>query len=252
MVSTPDSRITALEVLVSEIVTEEVKKIAVLESQIADLRAQLSDRLEAQKQATALALTAADQTTAIAQDTADKAVARAEAAASKEHLESQIEALRQSVITQIIAQKEAISAALIAAKDALTAALAASEKAIQKAEASTEARFAGVNAFRAQLGDQAKTFLAKTEGDLRFGALDKQLDEVTIWRREVDLKFSNYVTVANNSLMVAEWTIWRRIVDAALTAAQSRTGLMAAMAAMAIAVLTLLIAIFNMFSKAAG
>lgn len=198
-------------------------RIAMLEANLANLQVEIERRIKSVQEAASLALTAQEKTTAIAQATADKAVAKAEAAAGKEYLESQIAGLRDTLSQQIIAQKEAISAALIAAKDALTAALSSAEKAIAKAEESTEKRFQSVNEFRAQLGDQQKTFVVKSEVDYRFEAVAVKLDEVAVWRRTV---------------------------DASLTAASSKSGTIYAGLALAIAVGTLIIALFNVLSKA--
>ena len=224
-------------------------RISVVESQIEALSRVMDDRLKSMEKATALALTAAEKTTAIAQSTADKAVAKAEAAAGKEYLESQIEGLRNSITAQITSQKEALNAALTAAKEALTAALASSEKAISKQETAIQERFEKVNEFRAQLDDQAKTFVRKSESDIKFGAVEKEIDESNRWRRTVDLKFGDYVTSSLYHSVLAEWTGWRRTVEAALTAASSKSGLIYAIMAMAIAAGGLLLAIFNLFSK---
>lgn len=158
--------------------------IAVLDAQLTDVKAGISDRFANQREATALALAAAKETTAIAQNTADKAVAKAEAAAGKEYLESQIEGLRSSFSAQIIAQKEAINAALVAAKDALTAALASAEKAISKAEEATEKRFASVNEFRQTLSDQTQTFIARGEYSVQLAAIYDRLASLEKSRSE--------------------------------------------------------------------
>lgn len=193
-----------------------------LESKIEALVTQFDKRIESERLATALALTAADKTTAIAQDTADKAVAKAEAAAGKEYLESQISGLREALVAQIIAQKEAIGAALVSAKEALTAAQASSERAIAKAEESNEKRFQSVNEFRAQLGDQQKTFVTKIETEYRFAAIDKKFDEADIWRRRV---------------------------DESLTEAKSKSGFIYSLIAIFISLSVLLVAILNLLNK---
>jgi hypothetical protein len=56
-----------------------------------------------------------------------------------------------------------------AADKAVTAALEAAEKAVGKAEIAAEKRFDAVNEFRAQLADQAATFLPRSEADLSIG-----------------------------------------------------------------------------------
>lgn len=56
------------------------------------------------------------------------------------------------------------------------AALDAADKAIQKAETATEKRFEGVNEFRAQLADQARTFISRTESLSRHERTGEQLE----------------------------------------------------------------------------
>lgn len=73
-------------------------------------------------------------------------------------------------------QTKALDAALAAAEKAVVAALEAAEKAVAKAESASEKRFESVNEFRAQLADQANTFLARSEGEVRFSALTERID----------------------------------------------------------------------------
>lgn len=220
-----------------------------LEDKIAALSVQIDKRIESERMSVALALTAADKTTAIAQSTADKAVAKAEAAAGKEYLESQIAGLREALVAQIVAQKEAIGAALTAAKEALTAAQASSEKAILKAEESNEKRFQSVNEFRAQLGDQQKTFVTKAETEYRFAAMDKKFDDIANWSRAVDIKFGTYLNMDAWNAYTEEKAAWRRRVDEALTEARSKSSTTYSLIAMSIAVGGLLVAVFNLFTK---
>lgn len=67
--------------------------------------------------------------------------------------------------------KEAVNTALIAQEKAVAAALAAAEKAVQKAEVAAEKRFDSVNEFRAQLADQATSFISRTEADARINSV---------------------------------------------------------------------------------
>lgn len=223
--------------------------ITAIEDKITALSIQLDKRIESERQAVSLALTAAEKTTAIAQNTADKAVARAEAAASKEYLEAQITGLRDALTVQIANQKDAISAALTAVKEALTAAHASSEKAIHKAEESTEKRFQSVNEFRAQLGDQQKTFVTKAETEYKFIAIDKRFDEFSMWSRGIDIKFGGYVNMDTWNSYSEERAVWRRSVDAALTEARSKSSVIYSLIAISIALGGLLIATFNFFGK---
>lgn len=54
---------------------------------------------------------------------------------------------------------------------AVQAALNAAEKAVTKAENASEKRFDAVNEFRAQLADQAATFMPRSEAELQFSNL---------------------------------------------------------------------------------
>lgn len=238
-----DKKIDGLEVLHALITN--------IQRQLDRIPADLEERITTQRETVALALAAADKTTAIAQSTADKAMAKAEAAADKQYLESQIEGLRSATVSQIVAQKEAISAALTAAKEALTAAMSASEKAIAKAEEANEKRFSSVNEFRSTLADQQKTFVIKTEVDFKFVAFEKKLDEYSERLRTIDLKFGGYVTSQSHESTMAQWVEWRRAVDAQLTAAASKSSLIYAAIAVAIACGGLGIAIFNAITKRA-
>lgn len=210
------TRVSQLEFQVAGINT----RVAVVEQLVAVLTNNLDERLENIERVNSLAVVTLERAINQAQATADRAVAKAEVAVTKELLENQIEALRQALVAQIRSQKEAIEAALIAAKEALIAAMAASEKAIAKQEGAIKDRFESVNEFRGQLNDQAKLFIPKSEADLRFSGVDKKIEEIGSWRRSV---------------------------EAALTAAQSKSGVIYAIIAMAIAAGGLLIATFNLF-----
>lgn len=61
---------------------------------------------------------------------------------------------------------------------AVAAALNAAEKAVVKAEAAAEKRFDGVNEFRAQLSDQAATFVTRAEYAVTIKAADDKIDEL--------------------------------------------------------------------------
>lgn len=58
---------------------------------------------------------------------------------------------------------------------ALTAALQATKEAIQKAENANERRFDSVNEFRAQLGDQARSFMPRIEAEQRMNQLNDEI-----------------------------------------------------------------------------
>jgi hypothetical protein len=81
-----------------------------------------------------------------------------------------------------------------AAQAAFHDALAAQEKAVTKAEIASEKRFDAVNEFRAQLADQATTFLPRQEYQARHDALTEKVDSAVaalgnrIERNTEDLK----------------------------------------------------------------
>jgi hypothetical protein len=64
-----------------------------------------------------------------------------------------------------LAQQTAMRTAFDAADKAVAAALESAEKAVVKAETAAEKRFESVNEFRAQLTDQAATFISRQEFD---------------------------------------------------------------------------------------
>lgn len=63
--------------------------------------------------------------------------------------------------------------------DKVALALAAADKAVSKAELATEKRFEGVNEFRGQLTDQARTFMPRTESDAAIQRQAERLQELT-------------------------------------------------------------------------
>lgn len=143
-----------------------IARLSVVERRAHDLGATFDERITSQKEATAIALTAADKGIAMALQAAERAAAKADLAASKEYLEAQISGLKETLIAQIVSQKEAINAALVSA-----------DKAVLKAEMASEKRFESVNEFRATLSDQQRDMATKSECDLRFKAMDERITE---------------------------------------------------------------------------
>ena len=76
---------------------------------------------------------------------------------------------------QFSEKDKAVSAALAAAKEAVAAALSAADRAVAKAEIATENRFESVNEFRAQLGDQTRTLMSRTEFEAKYDSLDQKV-----------------------------------------------------------------------------
>ncbi|GAC1516241.1 MAG: hypothetical protein NVS1B11_36370 [Terriglobales bacterium] len=74
----------------------------------------------------------------------------------------------------LIGQEKAVAAALVAAEKAVHAALSSANEAVLKAEKSSESRFAGINEFRAQMGDQQRTLMPRAEVEVLIrGIYDK-------------------------------------------------------------------------------
>lgn len=105
-------------------------RIGVLETRVDDTRITISEKIAAEKEATALALASTLKATDVALQTAERAAAKAELAADKHYLESQIVAIKESFKDQIISVRETLQALILSL-----------DKAIQKAEAAAEKRF---------------------------------------------------------------------------------------------------------------
>lgn len=63
-------------------------------------------------------------------------------------------------------------------KVAMATALTSAKEAVAKAEVAAEKRFDSQNEFRAQLSDQAQTFLPRAEGEVRIQRNSERIDEV--------------------------------------------------------------------------
>lgn len=85
----------------------------------------------------------------------------------------------KAVDAAFLAQQTAMQTALTSAERAVQTAMVSAEKAVIKAETAANDRFSSVNEFRAQLTDQAATFVSRVEADARIGALAEKLDTET-------------------------------------------------------------------------
>jgi crotonobetainyl-CoA:carnitine CoA-transferase CaiB-like acyl-CoA transferase len=90
--------------------------------------------------------------------------------------QQRFDAQKEALNAAFAAQKAATDAALTAADKFAAAAMQAAKEAVEKAETANEKRFESVNEFRAQLTDQANTFLPRSEGEQRLAALSEKLD----------------------------------------------------------------------------
>jgi hypothetical protein len=64
-------------------------------------------------------------------------------------------------------------------RDYVDARFSSMQQAVTKAEAATEARFAGVNEFRAQLADQTRTLMPRLEAEEKFKSMEKVVTDLT-------------------------------------------------------------------------
>jgi hypothetical protein len=86
------------------------------------------------------------------------------------------EAQEKAVAAALLAQERLSQTSFASQEKAVAAALTAAQSAVNKAEVAAEKRFDSVNEFRAQLADQAATFLPRAEFDRAIGSLSEKLD----------------------------------------------------------------------------
>ncbi len=89
---------------------------------------------------------------------------------------TELEALDRLLQERYATQTKALDAAFVAAEKAVATALESQNVAVAKAEEAAERRFESVNEFRAQLSDQASTFLTRGEYTVAHNALVDKLD----------------------------------------------------------------------------
>jgi hypothetical protein len=85
----------------------------------------------------------------------------------------------KAVLAALAAQEKAVAAALAAQEKSSAAALASADRAVTKAELAAGERFAAVNEFRAQLSDQASTFMSRAEALLQINANAEKIDALS-------------------------------------------------------------------------
>ncbi len=79
---------------------------------------------------------------------------------------------------KLISWKEYVDVRFSDQEQAVQAALAAAEKAVVKAELASDKRFESVNEFRAQLSDQANTFISRVEYNANQKANDQKVESL--------------------------------------------------------------------------
>jgi hypothetical protein len=116
-------------------------------------------------------------------------------------LQERYETQTKAVDAAFLAQQTAMSTALTAAERAVQTALLAAEKAVTKAEIAANARFDSVNEFRAQLADQASTFVSRGEFSAQHSAL---ADKVEVDSKRLNERLSQMELVLTSRLDVAQ------------------------------------------------
>ncbi len=89
----------------------------------------------------------------------------------------------KAIDAAFVAQQTAMQTAFTAADRAVQAALDAAKEAVAKQDAASEKRFESVNEFRAQLGDQVRTFAPREFVEGQLSAIDKRLQDMMVARQ---------------------------------------------------------------------
>lgn len=178
-----------------------------VQREFADFRLLLDERYASQTKAIDAAFLAQQTAMHTAFAAADKAVDKALLAAEKaleqraatldrefhEHLAQ----VRHENALAFQNSDKAIAAALASAKDATSSALTSSKEAVTKAEIANEKRFESVNEFRAQLADQAATFVSRTEAQAYRDATDNKMESLKELLDKVDKRLD--ITAGRNA-----------------------------------------------------
>ena len=117
------------------------------------------------------------------------------------HLTQRLDDLTAMLDERYATQVKALDAAFNAAERAVQAALLSAEKAVTKAETAQEKRLESVNEFRAQLTDQAATFVRRDEIDVRVGSINDKIDALT---NRVDLSQGAHAGADANRNQIAQ------------------------------------------------
>ena len=108
-----------------------------------------------------------------------------------------------SLQAALVAAKTAVDAALAAAEKAVAAALIAAKEAVNKAEVAQQRTNEGQNEFRAQLKDQAATFLTRNEYQLAHNNVLERLQiaiqEIGLLRTQVQVGPPSLTTLQSES-----------------------------------------------------
>lgn len=151
----------------------------------------------------------------------------------KSMLQERYETQTKAVDAAFLAQQTAMQTALTTAERAVQTALLAAEKAVGKAELASDKRFESVNEFRAQLADQAATFMPRAENETRFALISEKVDTNIARLAALELRLTSRLDVGggqtvgrehqraetqlNNSQMVAIITVIILFVSVGVT-----------------------------------
>jgi ATP-dependent Lon protease len=116
--------------------------------------------------------------------------------ASEKATVTALNAAKEAVAAALQAQKDAVSTAFTAQEKAVAAALSAAERAVSKAETASEKRFDSVNEFRAQLSDQAASFVPRGEFNRAMESLTERLESTS---KVTDARMADLRTAADAS-----------------------------------------------------
>ena len=112
---------------------------------------------------------------------------------------------------RFLAQERAVAVALArvdlefherikSVREETQAALDSADKAIVKSENSSDKRFASVNEFRAQLSDQALTFMPRKESDVRIDAIAEKIEANANRINELQLRLSSRLDLSQGQM----------------------------------------------------
>lgn len=138
---------------------------------IDSLHQHLVEKLEDTKEASLVRFTAQEQAIAAALSAQARLLVEVD-----RRYEQRFEAQEQAVSLALARVDKEFHEHLAQVRSETHAALEAADKAIAKAEAATEKRFEGVNEFRGQLADQARTFIPRAESISRHERTAEQIE----------------------------------------------------------------------------
>lgn len=131
--------------------------------------------------------------------------------------EERFHAAERAVVTTLARTDKEFHEHLEQVRVETAAALAAADKAIQKSEAAVEKRFDAVNEFRAQLSDQAASFMPRKESDVRMDALIERIDASAERINALQLQISSRLDLTQGQAQGSrEATVERRASNSAV------------------------------------